>query len=293
MIKVTFGEHDRCDDSMRPETRFVLRAISQKFSYSNFDNDMALLRLNDRVPITDYIRPICLPSNKGNYVISPLLAAIATIKLHCLPFQSLVWGENRVESLPVCDRCHRFHNEKRAMKTFVFQRLSTSWFINFQCVKITFHIIQCQKLAQMTTMCEIPSIVYLSVSYSRNIRGQNCTGNRMGNLKRRWQVTFTATVFSGNLMRSRLGKPSCILQEVEVPVMSNTDCTTKTNYTSKMITNNMLCAGYPGVGQKDSCQGLLINWSILSRFLTLLFWFISMIGFSYQVILVSEDLFIW
>lgn len=56
MIKVTFGEHDRCDDSMRPETRFVLRAISQKFSYSNFDNDMALLRLNDRVPITDYIR---------------------------------------------------------------------------------------------------------------------------------------------------------------------------------------------------------------------------------------------
>lgn len=69
MIKVTFGEHDRCDDSIRPETRFVLRAISQKFSYSNFDNDMALLRLNDRVPITDYIRPICLPDNKGNYVI--------------------------------------------------------------------------------------------------------------------------------------------------------------------------------------------------------------------------------
>jgi Trypsin len=76
MIKVTFGEHDRCDDSIRPETRFVLRAISQKFSYSNFDNDMALLRLNDRVPITDYIRPICLPSNKGNYVISFFLLII-------------------------------------------------------------------------------------------------------------------------------------------------------------------------------------------------------------------------
>lgn len=70
MIKVTFGEHDRCDDSIRAETRFVLRAISQKFSYSNFDNDMALLRLNDRVPITDYIRPICLPNNKSNYVTS-------------------------------------------------------------------------------------------------------------------------------------------------------------------------------------------------------------------------------
>lgn len=51
------------------------------------------------------------------------------------------------------------------------------------------------------------------------------------------------------------GKPSCTLQEVEVPVLSNDDCTTKTNYTSKMITSNMLCAGYPGVGQRDSCQG--------------------------------------
>lgn len=65
MIKVTFGEHDRCDDKMRPETRFVLRAISQQFSFTNFDNDIALLRLNDRVPITDFIRPICLPSKKG------------------------------------------------------------------------------------------------------------------------------------------------------------------------------------------------------------------------------------
>jgi Trypsin len=82
MIKVTFGEHDRCDDSMRPETRFVLRAISQKFSYSNFDNDMALLRLNDRVPITDYIRPICLPTNKGNYAIFSLFLLIIVIADH-------------------------------------------------------------------------------------------------------------------------------------------------------------------------------------------------------------------
>uniref|UniRef100_A0A182W3M0 Peptidase S1 domain-containing protein n=1 Tax=Anopheles minimus TaxID=112268 RepID=A0A182W3M0_9DIPT len=63
---VTFGEHNRCDDSVRPETRFVLRAIAQKFSFLNFDNDIALLRLNDRVPITDFIRPICLPSDPSN-----------------------------------------------------------------------------------------------------------------------------------------------------------------------------------------------------------------------------------
>lgn len=50
------------------------------------------------------------------------------------------------------------------------------------------------------------------------------------------------------------GKPSCILQEVEVPVLSNDLCVQDTNYTDKMITENMLCAGYPGVGKKDSCQ---------------------------------------
>jgi hypothetical protein len=47
------------------------------------------------------------------------------------------------------------------------------------------------------------------------------------------------------------GKPSCLLREVDVPIMSNQDCVAKTNYTSKMITDNMMCAGYPGVGQKD------------------------------------------
>ncbi|XP_053674146.1 transmembrane protease serine 9-like [Anopheles nili] len=135
MIKVTFGEHNRCDDSVRPETRFVLRAIAQKFSFLNFDNDIALLRLNDRVPITDFIRPICLPSDPDNAYV-----------------------------------------------------------------------------------------------------GTNGTATGWGTLKED-------------------GKPSCVLQEVEVPVLSNEVCSTQTNYTASMITDNMLCAGYLGVGEKDSCQG--------------------------------------
>lgn len=63
MIKVTFGEHNRCNATQRPETRFVLRAIPNKFSLTNFDNDIALLRLNERVPMSAAIKPICLPTD--------------------------------------------------------------------------------------------------------------------------------------------------------------------------------------------------------------------------------------
>ncbi|XP_046405735.1 trypsin-1 isoform X1 [Ischnura elegans] len=133
MIKVTFGEHDRCDKEVKPESRFVLRAISQDFSYSSFDNDIALLRLNDRVPISDTIRPICLPTSKGELYVDRTAVA-------------------------------------------------SGW---------------------------------------------------------------------GTLMED--GKPACILQQVELPVMSNEKCR-QTKYNASMITDNMLCAGY-GEGGKDSCQG--------------------------------------
>ncbi|XP_053605954.1 transmembrane protease serine 9-like [Plodia interpunctella] len=134
MIKVTFGEHNRCNSTTRPETRFALRAIANKFTLSNFDNDIALLRLNERVPISDAIKPICLPSNN----------------------QELYVG---------------------------VKALAAGW---------------------------------------------------------------------GTLTEE--GKPSCTLQEVEVPVMSNQQCRS-TKYTNNMITDNMLCAGYPDTGKKDSCQG--------------------------------------
>lgn len=49
------------------------------------------------------------------------------------------------------------------------------------------------------------------------------------------------------------GKATCILQKVEVPVISNDECR-NTNYSAKMISDNMMCAGYPKEGKKDSCQ---------------------------------------
>ncbi|XP_068622390.1 trypsin-7-like [Battus philenor] len=134
LIKVTFGEHNRCNATVRPETRFVIRVIANKFSLTNFDNDIALLRLNERVPMSDAIKPICLPTDKTN--------------------------------------------------------------------------------------------LYVGVK----------------------------AVASGWGTLSEEGKVSCTLQEVEVPVISNEECR-KTKYTPSMITDNMMCAGYPKTGQKDSCQG--------------------------------------
>ncbi|XP_027839993.2 transmembrane protease serine 9-like [Aphis gossypii] len=66
LIKVTFGEHDYCNATRKPETRFVLRSIVGEFSYLNFQNDLALLRLNDRVPMTATIKPVCLPTDAND-----------------------------------------------------------------------------------------------------------------------------------------------------------------------------------------------------------------------------------
>ncbi|KYN35464.1 Transmembrane protease serine 9, partial [Trachymyrmex septentrionalis] len=132
MIRVTFGEHDRCIEKS-PETRYVVRVMTGDFSFLNFENDIALLRLNERVPLSDTIRPICLPT--------------------------------------------MLENEYVEAKAIV-----SGW----------------------------------------------------GTLKED-------------------GKPSCLLQEVEVPVMSLQACR-NTSYSARMISENMLCAGYLE-GQKDSCQG--------------------------------------
>lgn len=132
MIKVTFGEHDRCTEK-NPETKLIVRTLMGQFSFLNFDNDIALLRLNERVPLSDTIRPICLPTLRDNdYVGTKAIAS--------------GWGTLQEE-----------------------------------------------------------------------------------------------------------GKPSCLLQEVEVPVISLDDCR-NTSYNPRMISENMLCAGYPD-GMKDSCQG--------------------------------------
>lgn len=73
MIKASMGEHDRCDPTNQPESRYVLEAFSQQYSVTTMDDDIALLRLNDRVPINHVIRPICLPPRRGKSMYQILL----------------------------------------------------------------------------------------------------------------------------------------------------------------------------------------------------------------------------
>merc|ERR1719481_1586008 len=64
---------------------------------------------------------------------------------------------------------------------------------------------------------------------------------------------FTATV-TGWGTTSSGGSSSKKLREVDVKVISNSDCENKYSYPSSWITSQMLCANVAG-GGKDACQG--------------------------------------
>ena len=48
------------------------------------------------------------------------------------------------------------------------------------------------------------------------------------------------------------GRPSDVLMEVDVPVITQSEC--KDSYSSKRIKHSMICAGWPN-GKMDACQG--------------------------------------
>ncbi|XP_050349532.1 transmembrane protease serine 9-like [Nymphalis io] len=134
MIKVTLGEHNRCNKTHRPETRFVVNVVAHNFTYLTFRDDIAVLKLNEKVQISDTVKPVCLPRSDDNQYEGVKAIAVG-------------WG---------------------------------------------------------------------SIGEQKN--------------------------------------HSCNLLDVELPVLSNKECR-NTKYESTMIADNMLCAGYPKEGKRDTCQG--------------------------------------
>ncbi|KAM3967114.1 trypsin-1 [Aphomia sociella] len=63
MFRVTFGEHNRCDRTPQPESRFVLKVVAHNFSLSTLMNDIALVQLNKPISYSHAVRPVCLPTN--------------------------------------------------------------------------------------------------------------------------------------------------------------------------------------------------------------------------------------
>ncbi|KAF9801681.1 hypothetical protein SFRURICE_018238 [Spodoptera frugiperda] len=146
MIKVTLGEHNRCNTTHRPVTRFVVELVSHNFSFATFRDDIAVLKLNEPVQVTDTVKPVCLPKSDGSNL--PKLWPILTDK-------------------------------------------------TYEGVKA------------------------MAAGWGTVAEGKN---------------------------------HSCYLQEVDLPILSNEACK-NANYTSQMIGDGMLCAGYPEIGKKDTCQG--------------------------------------
>lgn len=58
--------------------------------------------------------------------------------------------------------------------------------------------------------------------------------------------------FQSHFAATESGDISATLQEVVVPILSNSECR-KSGYGSSRITDNMMCAGFKD-GEKDSCQ---------------------------------------
>lgn len=68
MIKVTLGEHNRCNKTHPPMTRYVIQLLAHNFTFTTFRDDVAVLKLNERVPISDTVKPVCLPHSDGKLI---------------------------------------------------------------------------------------------------------------------------------------------------------------------------------------------------------------------------------
>jgi len=67
-IRLIIGDHDRRQLSPHQQTRYINRVtIHPQFVKRTFNNDIALILMDRPVHFTEYIRPVCLPTNDRSY----------------------------------------------------------------------------------------------------------------------------------------------------------------------------------------------------------------------------------
>ncbi|GBP15046.1 Serine proteinase stubble [Eumeta japonica] len=179
MLRVTFGEHDRCARRRRPHTRYVVHALVHNFTFQDFRDDIALLKVNQALVIGDTVKPICLPHSDAERqtsrrAIREYMVTVALGHLQLKAKHQCVAGILGGDRIPNGERSENYYEGVKA--------IAAGWG---------------------------------SITETKN--------------------------------------HSCVLREVELPVMSNAACK-NTSYESEMISDGMMCAGYPE-GMKDTCQG--------------------------------------
>ena len=108
--------------------------------------------------------------------------------------------------------------------------------------------------ADVQPACLPPSASYLDTSSTE----ERCFTSGWGTLSPGelfvLSLIFLQAFF--NFFKNYLGGSSPeTCQYVRVPVITNSDCYSDYGAYGGLITNSMMCAGYPGVGGKDACQG--------------------------------------
>lgn len=95
--QVFLGLHDARDKRLATNRSVVEIFLHPDFQPNNYNNDIALLKLRDRVDFNHVIRPVCLPPPHNKVGQIPLLLLVLQKILHSL--YSVNMGNIRTETV--------------------------------------------------------------------------------------------------------------------------------------------------------------------------------------------------
>lgn len=76
VIQVYLGLHDNTDKRLATNRTVEKIFLHPNFQPDNYNNDIALLRLEEQVGFTEFIRPVCLPPPKRQVLVLLILLLI-------------------------------------------------------------------------------------------------------------------------------------------------------------------------------------------------------------------------